>query len=59
MMQLLYLGKGEFGSVFKGSYMTEQGVVKEVAIKSLSEDSIEPNQVYFIHFYYFLIIFFT
>ena len=44
-MQFLFLGKGEFGSVFKGSYMTEQGVVKEVAIKALSEDSIEPSQV--------------
>ena len=38
------IGEGEFGSVFKGSYMNNSGVVKEVAIKALSSESIEPGQ---------------
>jgi len=40
----LIIGEGEFGSVYKGSYMTEAGVVKDVAIKALSNESIEPGQ---------------
>ena len=38
------IGEGEFGSVFKGSYMTDAGVVKDVAIKALSDETIEPGQ---------------
>lgn len=40
----LVIGEGEFGSVYKGSYMTDGGVVKDVAIKALSSDSVEPGQ---------------
>ena len=38
------IGEGEFGSVYKGSYMTDGGQVKDVAIKALSSDTIEPGQ---------------
>ena len=38
-------GEGEFGSVYKGRYLTDQGVTKEVAVKALSKESIEPHQV--------------
>eukprot|EP00092_Neocalanus_flemingeri_P028200 GFUD01030624.1.p1 GENE.GFUD01030624.1~~GFUD01030624.1.p1 ORF type:complete len:807 (+),score=129.29 GFUD01030624.1:58-2478(+) len=40
----LIIGEGEFGSVYKGSYMTEAGIVKDVAIKALSNETIEPGQ---------------
>ena len=39
------LGEGEFGSVYKGSYMTDSGKVQEVAVKALSKETIEPHQV--------------
>jgi len=38
------IGYGEFGEVYQGSYMTESGDVKEVAIKALSHESLEPGQ---------------
>ena len=38
------IGEGEFGSVYKGSYMTDGGQVRDVAIKALSSDTIEPGQ---------------
>ena len=38
------IGEGEFGSVYKGSYMTDGGLVRDVAIKALSSDTIEPGQ---------------
>jgi len=38
------LGEGEFGSVYKGSYMTDSGKVQEVAVKALSKETIEPHQ---------------
>ena len=38
------IGEGEFGSVYKGSYMTDAGLVKDVAIKALSSESVEPGQ---------------
>ena len=31
--------------MYKGSYMTDKGTVKEVAVKALSKETIEPNQV--------------
>ena len=39
------IGEGEFGSVYKGSYMTDSGKVQEVAVKALSKETIEPHQV--------------
>jgi hypothetical protein len=41
----LSTGEGEFGSVYKGSYMTEHGVLREVAVKALSKEAVEPGQV--------------
>ena len=41
----MLLGEGEFGLVYKGSYLTEQGIIKEVAVKALSRDVVEPSQV--------------
>ncbi len=41
----MFVGEGEFGSVYKGSYLTDQGVVREVAVKALSRDAVEPSQV--------------
>ena len=38
------IGEGEFGSVYKGNYMTDSGVMKDVAIKALSSETIEPSQ---------------
>ena len=38
-------GEGEFGSVYKGSYLTDQGVLKEVAVKALTKEAVEPSQV--------------
>merc|ERR1712130_37992 len=38
------IGEGEFGSVYKGSYMSDSGVVKGVAVKALSSETIEPGQ---------------
>ena len=38
------IGEGEFGAVYRGNYMTEAGVTKDVAIKALSSDSLEPGQ---------------
>ena len=47
----LCLGEGEFGSVYKGSYMTDSGKVQEVAVKALSKETIEPHQVKLQAFY--------
>ena len=38
------IGEGEFGSVYKGSYMTEQGVTRDVAIKALSDSAVDATQ---------------
>ena len=38
-------GEGEFGDVYQGIYITEAGEYKEVAVKALSKDNIQPNQV--------------
>lgn len=38
------IGEGEFGSVYKGSYLPETGVEKDVAIKALSSEAVEPGQ---------------
>jgi len=38
------IGEGEFGSVYKGSYMTEQGVTRDVAIKALSDNAVDATQ---------------
>jgi hypothetical protein len=42
---LIVIGEGEFGSVYKGSYLTDQGVLKEVAVKALTKEAVEPSQV--------------
>jgi len=42
---VFFTGEGEFGSVYKGSYLTDQGIVKEVAVKALSKEAVEPSQV--------------
>jgi hypothetical protein len=42
---LIVTGEGEFGSVYKGSYLTDQGVLKEVAVKALTKEAVEPSQV--------------
>jgi hypothetical protein len=39
-------GEGEFGSVYKGSYLSDQGVLKEVAVKALTKEAVEPSQVH-------------
>ncbi len=40
-----FTGEGEFGDVYQGIYITEAGEYKEVAVKALSKDNIQPNQV--------------
>ena len=42
------VGEGEFGDVYQGIYITEDGVYKDVAVKALSNDNIQPNQVLFL-----------
>jgi hypothetical protein len=43
---LIVTGEGEFGSVYKGSYLSDQGVLKEVAVKALTKEAVEPSQVH-------------
>ena len=45
MYKIFVTGEGEFGDVYQGIYITEAGEYKEVAVKALSKDNIQPNQV--------------
>jgi tyrosine-protein kinase len=38
------IGEGEFGNVYQGIYMSDDGTQREVAVKALSKDNIEPGQ---------------
>jgi hypothetical protein len=44
LFQLQVIGEGEFGMVYKGQYMTDEGAVRPVAVKVLNDVDEEQTK---------------